>query len=542
LLGRAQLAAGEVSGARMSLSAALDAPKLKPWDRARAHHELSRAAASQGDTQGAAAQASAAFEAALTAAQKEPAELGLVEEIATAVVAHGRANDAMASLDTVRGQPGYPLFLALVLSARQAAGESSVTDTMIDDALGAAETTSAALKLRRLERRARKVTAGKRDELLAELDAVVHSSGGEELTAIDRARLYFLRASLCEDDSDTRDRAEESYRKGLAFQPGHTAAACRLALLVLDRGDQAGALAEIERALRIDSSHGLAWRNAARMLDAQSPSLGVIVERLLDAANPGAGSAAAGVAPRLVTATAEVARHDVLAGVYAHGHRVKNLLGIIGARTRSVRKLAGDNDVGERLRDLEKDVTTLYEEWAQYLRSMQAPTPTVELVPLPPLLHEVVIAAQARTQHVTIALDHMAMLPDVRGDRMLLREALLNVVSNAAEACATAGGEVAVRVRSIAGPAASAAPIVEIVIVDTGPGIPRAHLSRLFVPGFTTKETGSGVGLAIAERVVSAHHGRITVDSEEGHGTTITITLPTDKASLAVLPRWRESG
>jgi signal transduction histidine kinase len=60
----------------------------------------------------------------------------------------------------------------------------------------------------------------------------------------------------------------------------------------------------------------------------------------------------------------------------------------------------------------------------------------------------------------------------------------------------------------------------------------------LFVPGFTTKETGSGVGLAIAERVVSAHHGRITVDSEEGKGTTITITLPTDKHGLAVLPRW----
>ena len=58
------------------------------------------------------------------------------------------------------------------------------------------------------------------------------------------------------------------------------------------------------------------------------------------------------------------------------------------------------------------------------------------------------------------------------------------------------------------------------------------------MPGFTTKETGSGVGLAIAERVVAAHHGRITVDSEEGRGTTITITLPTDKSGLASLPLW----
>jgi len=547
LLARAQLAAGEIAAARMSLSAALDAPKLKAWDRARAHLELSRAADAQDDAQGAAAQAAAAFEAALTAAQKEPAELGLVEEIAAAVVAHERAEDAMTTLDTVRGTPGYQLCHALVLAARQAAGDANVTDTMVDDALGAAEAEQSstghdayALKLRRLERRARKIASLDRAELIAELEAVAHTSAGTELAAVDRARLHFLRASLCEDDPDTRDRAEEAYRKGLTFQPGHTAAACRLALLVLDRGDQAGALAEIERALRIDASHGMAWRNAARMLDATSPSLGFVVGRLLDAANPGAGSAAAGVAPRLVTATAEVARHDVLSGVYAHGHRVKNLLGIIGARTRSARKLAVEGEVHDRLRDLEKDVTALYEEWAQYLRSMQAPTPTVELVPLPPLLHEVVIAAQARSQQVSIALEHTAALPDLRGDRMLLREALLNVVSNAAEACASAAtaGDVHIRVRSIAGPGASAAPIVEIVVADSGPGIPRAHLGRLFVPGFTTKETGSGVGLAIAERVISAHHGRIIVDSEEGRGTTITITLPTDKAGLAVLPRW----
>src|SRR4029079_10566871 len=111
-----------------------------------------------------------------------------------------------------------------------------------------------------------------------------------------------------------------------------------------------------------------------------------------------------------------------------------------------------------------------------------------------------------RMQHVSITLVQEAGLPDVRGDRMLLREALLNVVSNAAEACAASSGEVVVRVRAIVAPAASAAPIVEIVIADTGPGIPRVHLGRLFVPGFTTKETGSGVGLATPERGASGPH------------------------------------
>lgn len=555
LLGRAQVAMGELAAARMSLAAALDAPRLGAWDRVRAHLELSRAASAQGDRAGAAAQAATAFEAALSAASQagEPEALPLLEEVSAALVAHGRAADATASLELVKDTPGRRMCAAALLAARHAAGDAGVTERAIDDELAAIEAAqaSAAIRLRRLERRVRKHGAHEHVALLGELEELAAAATIEALPAVDRARLWFLYGALCADDLATRDRAEAAYRKGLAFQPGHTAAACRLALLMLDRGDQAGALAEIERALRIDASHGPAWLNAARLLDAQSPSLAGVVGRLLDAANPGAGSAAGSVAPRLVTATAEVVRHDVIAGVYAHGHRVKNLLGIIGARARSARKLTHElrsadapddrartlGDVHDRLKDLEADVTSLYEEWAQYLRSMQAPTPTVELVTLSPLLHEIVLAAQARTQHVPIRLDTAAALPDVRGDRMLLREALLNVVSNAAEACAAGGGEVTVRVRAV--PSASgSAPLVELVIADSGPGIPRAHLGRMFVPGFTTKETGSGVGLAIAERAVSAHHGRITLDSEEGRGTTITITLPTDRSGLASLPMW----
>ncbi|MBA3503131.1 MAG: hypothetical protein H0T65_22415, partial [Deltaproteobacteria bacterium] len=431
LLGRAQLAAGELGAARMSLLVAIDSPKLAAWERPRVHLELSRVAQGQGDAQGAAAQASAGFDALLEATGA--IDLSLVEELSAAVVAHGRASDATASIDTAKAkangnQPLVALAAASLLVARQAAGDATVTDRQIDDALEAVTphplgACRVSIRLRQLERRVRK-HSGEAGTILTELDELIVIAAGEAMPAVDRARLWFLYAAVCSDDPAKRDRAEDAYRKGLAFQPGHTGAACRLALLMLDRGDQAGALAEIERALRIDSSHGLAWRNAARMLDAQSPSLGVVVGRLLDAANPGAGSVAGGVAPRLVTATAEVARHDVLAGVYAHGHRVKNLLGIIGARARSARKIAGDGDLHDRLKDLETDVTALYEEWAQYLRSMQAPTPTVELVTLAPLLHEVVVAAQARTQAVPIALETAAGLPDVRGDRMLLREAL----------------------------------------------------------------------------------------------------------------------
>jgi two-component system sensor histidine kinase AtoS len=79
------------------------------------------------------------------------------------------------------------------------------------------------------------------------------------------------------------------------------------------------------------------------------------------------------------------------------------------------------------------------------------------------------------------------------------------------------------------------APTVEVVIADTGAGIPRSELGRIFVPGYTTKETGSGVGLTIAERVITAHHGRVLIDSEEGRGTTVTVILPTDLGGFSGL-------
>ncbi|HTM20208.1 MAG TPA: sensor histidine kinase, partial [Kofleriaceae bacterium] len=298
----------------------------------------------------------------------------------------------------------------------------------------------------------------------------------------------------------------------------------------------------IALALRLDPFDRAVWRGAARVAGAAPPGAAAeAMQAVLQAARPGGvdGGAAAGepgadAVPNLVAAAAEVARGDVLAGMHARGHRLKNLLGVIGARARSARKAAADGDLSERLRDLEGELTRLYDEWATYLRSLQSPgAGVIEVVPVNGLVEEVAAAAAARTQaQIDVTLD--AALPDLRGDRMLLREALLNVVNNAAEACGT-GGRVTVAARTVrsAGPA-----LVEIEVADDGPGIPRADLARVFVPGFTTKETGSGVGLAVAEQVVAAHHGRILLDSELGRGTRVTLVLPADLggfAGLAVL-------
>jgi signal transduction histidine kinase len=65
-----------------------------------------------------------------------------------------------------------------------------------------------------------------------------------------------------------------------------------------------------------------------------------------------------------------------------------------------------------------------------------------------------------------------------------------------------------------------------VKVSDNGQGIPEDVLSKIFYPFFTTKEKGSGIGLAIAQKIVESHHGSIDVESEPGVGTTFTLKLP----------------
>ena len=581
LLGRAQLAAGQPMSARFAFTAALEAVSV-PLVRARAHLGLAAVALSEGDRAGAGANAMAALDEVLghldrkcvvripagapgheraaepsPLAEPELPELSMLDELFARIVGAGRAGDAAVRLDELAGESpaaSVELLRALLAGARQAHGESSVGDAEIERALlrtidqmsgqpSGPPPGLHAIRLRLVERRLgrRHQDHAARADALDELERMARDLAGETPSPArnrDLARVYFLLAAAHEDEPGGADRAEALYRQGLSLQPGHTAAANRLALITLARGDGDAALAEIARALRIDPEHGWTWRNAARTLDASSHALGTEerVARLLDAAAPGMGMAAAASA-RLMTAAAEVARDNVLAGMYARGHRVKNLLGIIGARVRSARKLA-EGELAQRLTDLEREVTALYDEWTVYLRSMRSDGATVEVIPAATLLAEVVDAAAAKTA-VSIALAASSGMPDLRGDRVLLREALLNIISNAAEASESTGGRVDVRARMAA---FGATPTIEIEIADTGPGIPLADLGRVFAPGFTTKESGSGIGLAIAERVVSAHYGRIRLDSEPGQGTRVIVALPCDLGGFANLAAFVRTG
>jgi two-component system NtrC family sensor kinase len=72
---------------------------------------------------------------------------------------------------------------------------------------------------------------------------------------------------------------------------------------------------------------------------------------------------------------------------------------------------------------------------------------------------------------------------------------------------------------------------VEVAIADSGPGIPEDHLPRIFEPFFSTKEQGTGLGLALTQQIVVEHGGRLEVDSRPGRGTTFVVKLPAARAA-----------
>jgi signal transduction histidine kinase len=107
-------------------------------------------------------------------------------------------------------------------------------------------------------------------------------------------------------------------------------------------------------------------------------------------------------------------------------------------------------------------------------------------------------------------------------DADALRRVLVNLVDNGLAACREADRPELVRVT-----AELAASTARIAVADTGCGIPPAHRERIFEPDFTTKgEGGMGLGLAICASIVAGHGGTLTVDSEEGQGSTFVLTIP----------------
>jgi len=204
-------------------------------------------------------------------------------------------------------------------------------------------------------------------------------------------------------------------------------------------------------------------------------------------------------------------------------HEIKNPLGSIQG---AAEILADDAPPNSKKRDLfdvlTKESKRLNNVVVDFLRFARPRPPQTRPIQLNDTVRGVIAQARlarpedrARSVQVIDRLD--ANLPKVPADGEQMHQVLLNVVFNAI----AAAGTTTVEVESMLNDGE-----VAVVIRDDGEGIAPEHLSKVFDPFFTTRDSGTGLGLSISHQIVGEHGGRITVDSEKGRGTAVTVRLP----------------
>ncbi len=129
------------------------------------------------------------------------------------------------------------------------------------------------------------------------------------------------------------------------------------------------------------------------------------------------------------------------------------------------------------------------------------------------------LTPQAERSGVELTCERPDQPARVRGDPDMLKQAILNLVTNAFEAMKGGGGQLRISVEN-------GGDFVDLVVADNGPGIPPELREKVFQLYFTTKEKGSGIGLAMTYRAVQLHNGTVDFVSESGHGTTFRLRFP----------------
>jgi signal transduction histidine kinase len=230
------------------------------------------------------------------------------------------------------------------------------------------------------------------------------------------------------------------------------------------------------------------------------------------------------IGKQLQTADRLTAISRITGGV---AHEVKNPLNAILMHVELARmKLAkGDHDLAPQMDIIGSEIVRL----DRVVKTFLDFTRPVELhmtdVPLEAFVNEVAELARplAETAGIAVTVDQRGNGASIAVDLDLLKQALLNVVMNAIEAMPD-GGQLGFE-------SSIRADNAEIRVSDTGCGIPPEAKAKVFGLYFTTKQKGSGIGLAMTFRIVQLHDGTIDFTSEPGKGATFIIRIPTAASS-----------
>lgn len=204
-------------------------------------------------------------------------------------------------------------------------------------------------------------------------------------------------------------------------------------------------------------------------------------------------------------------------------HEFKNALATISGYAQMIRADAsGDEaaDYSQKILDQTRNITHVITEFLKYARPLEISN---EQVALQSLVERIVSEISEAIPDVRIRCE--GAFNNVPGDEALLRQALLNLARNAAEASAGAanGARVLLRGEVVRGPETG---FQRITIFDNGPGIPSSARGKLFRPFYTTKANGTGLGLAVVQKIVVQHGGQVDARNRPEGGAAFIVTLP----------------
>jgi len=210
-------------------------------------------------------------------------------------------------------------------------------------------------------------------------------------------------------------------------------------------------------------------------------------------------------------------------------HEFKNALATISGYAQMIRSESEKGDVWEnadRILHQTRAITHVVTEFLKFARPLSLAAEDVQLASMVERL-----ATEIRDAHPDVNVSVEGEFTEISGDEALLRQALLNLVRNAAEAAAgqTFGGRVALHGSVEHGPSG---PAQRISITDNGAGISSESLPKIFVPFYTTKAQGTGLGLAIVQKIVVQHGGSVEARNLSEGGAEFIVWLPARQVSL----------
>jgi two-component system sensor histidine kinase FlrB len=204
-------------------------------------------------------------------------------------------------------------------------------------------------------------------------------------------------------------------------------------------------------------------------------------------------------------------------------HEFKNSLATISGYAQMIRSETAAGDVresSERILEQTRALTHVVTEFLRFAKPLEI---CYETVPM-----QTVVEKVAEELHETIpqcAVEFEGTFQDLPGDEALLRQALLNLARNGAESALTASTTPRVTISGTI-EELGGRKWQRICVADDGPGIPETDLPKIFLPFYTTKSEGTGLGLAVVQKVALQHGGSIEGRNRQGGGAEFLLWLP----------------